>query len=323
MPDAVPSKRSRMHESVDNAIDLYTPQPSLCPHFAEYATACQDAVRKAAPSTSQSALNMLIPLTQFMEWCRQEGLPPDLKATLRPEHVDRYGRFGMPRLSVKGRATRVGALRRVGRAAAPKWWASKAPLFPSVDKRQRQRQRYTREEVAAYWTAAEHQSTAAKRRYFRATLALGLGAGLRASEMVLASPSDLLYDEGVLCIEPPSNTPTTRVVPIRRECVDVLLDLAAATPNEQFAYKAPLLHSDPLARMRDYIEVPAHLPQLSGRRLRDTWLLALLDDRLDMATLTQIAGSLDIRIIEGLLSSITPTSRQRAWAIATGSDTVG
>jgi hypothetical protein len=70
--------------------------------------------------------------------------------------------------------------------------------------------------------------------------------------------------------------------------------------------------------MRNFIEVPANLPPLSARRLRDTWLLALLNDRVDMATLTQIAGTVDIRVIQPLLTSITPDSRERAWATATG-----
>jgi integrase len=116
-------------------------------------------------------------------------------------------------------------------------------VFRSVKKEERRS--YTREEVAAYWTASEHQSTAARRRYFRAALALGLGAGLSASEMVMASPHNLLYDGGHLCIQPPSSEARTRVVPIRRACVEVILDLAATTPNEQFAHKAPLVHSDP------------------------------------------------------------------------------
>jgi hypothetical protein len=82
MSDLAPSKRFLMHQSVENAIDLYTPQKSLCPHFDQYASACQDAVRKCSPPTPQSVLNMLIPLTQFMEWCHQEGCPSTSKRRL-------------------------------------------------------------------------------------------------------------------------------------------------------------------------------------------------------------------------------------------------
>lgn len=303
-----------LHESVENALQLYRPTERRAPHFDDYAEDCRDIIRKVTPLTPRGVVTMFSMLVQLAEWNIAQGVKPDFTKILRPENIDRFVLVGLKHLGDRSRATRLSTLRRLGPAGAPKWWRRGTPK----DRHHPPLEPLPQKTLDSYFWSARLQRFPRHRRFFNALLLLGLGAGLKPVEIAVAKPSDLLYQNGYLAIRAGIAGQPSRVVPIRLEYADQLLALAFDHPNERFCGNFSVRINDPLGRTRTFIDMPAHLPPLNARRLRRTWMVSVLNDGIDLASFLTLAGAPDARSIGELLPFITPAHTATSWAAATG-----
>jgi len=286
----------KSYASPATAIASYKPRANLCPHYPLVADMCREITTAMDPSTARSAINTITALAQLFEWGAQQGMPLDPKLLLRPTTLERWGKDKNGDLANTYRLDQAIRLRSAGRMVVPEEWA---PRRATAWKPKKQPP-YTLDELSRYWFSAHHQTTQKQRRFFIGLLALTLGAGLKSAEVASARPEHLVTIDGVLCLRTGIKDSTARLVPIRLEHIQTLQGLAKEFPDEPFIGNFTVRLDEPLARIRYLIKVPDALPPLKANRLRNTWLVSILDSGVDIPTFLQIAGLQQTRALGDL-----------------------
>ena len=278
------------------ALASYNPRSELCPHWPQVSDVCRQIASDMNPPTARSAINTITALAQLFEWGAQQGMPLDPALLLRPSTLERWGKDKNGDLANTYRLDQAIRLRSAGRMVVPEEWAPKRATAWKPKKQPP----YTLTEQSRYWFSAHHQTTEKQRRFFIGLLALTLGVGLKSTEVASARPEHLVTVEGVLCLRTGVKDSTARIVPIRLEHVEVLRGLAEQFPDEPFIGNFTVRSDNPLARIRYLIKVPDALPPLKANRLRNTWLVSILDSGVDIPTFLQIAGLQQTRALGDL-----------------------
>jgi integrase len=302
-----------IYESIETAIQQFRPDAKRCPNFKLYEDAARDIIRRTNPSTPCVVTNLAVPLCQLIEWALDQGMDLDLDRILRPDSIERFVRVGMPRLSEDSRLNRHASLKRIGRVGAPDWWKPKGPSGAARERLPP----YSDGELRKFWMAADHQLTPLRRRFFRAVMTLCLGAGLKAMEVAMAHPNDVTERDGIVTIRTHYEFDTPRTIPFRDQYVPQLKAMMAANPNEPFVGDFEVRRHGLLARMQ-VLELPGKMPPLQASRLRQTWMVSLLDDNVDVPTFMLLAGITATRALGDLFPYLTPQPHELSWAKAAG-----
>ncbi|WP_158607521.1 hypothetical protein [Flexivirga caeni] len=280
-------------------IDHFSPPPSLlAPDLWEADASTIRAVVAAAAFESPHSARAAIRCTAALfSWAHEMGLSTDPEALFTPDRVDAYV-GSKSSLTVRSRGTYRSMLRRVGRAATVR--APWPPLAEDLGPGAAASTPYTADEVHRFWQAVDAQATKRRRRTMRTILALGLGAGVRTSELVEVTAADISLHEGagVLCL-----TLTDRVTPIRAEYADVVDDLCARNPTGPLI-GAPTSARDRLHRYAKGTEIPMDVPPLKVRRLRSTWAVAVLSSGITISEFNRIAGGVSARTLDMLTQHV-------------------
>ena len=145
---------------------------------------------------------------------------------------------------------------------------------------------YTEVEVAAIRRDVLRQSTPLRAQAGRAIVALGLGAGLDGRWNVHITGTDIVENDGLVTIT--VGDPAERLVVVRDEFADELLDLAAQAGSGRLVAGSTSKNAAAKAAGRVVID-QGHI-SLSAKRLRSSWLLAHLANRTPLTALLQAAG---------------------------------
>lgn len=240
-----------------------------------------------------SAHHCLGTVAHFLAWAHREGLSLDLESIFVPDYVERYCATALRHLATETQSTRRGYLRRVGAACTKKApWPP--PPMPFANNHTIQPP-YSDEEVEALWAAAKSQATDHRERVATAMLTLGLGAGVKPGEMlavtaetVKAHPQDPRLV--VILLE-------DRVVPVRSQHVEHLLDLCDRYPEEPLVGVHKETAKDPLGALRQNVQWPEWLA-FRPARLRTTWMADVLAQNLRISEFMTIAGTVSSKSLE-------------------------
>lgn len=187
-------------------------------------------------------------------------------------------------------------LRKIGTAATSH--APWAPI-PVYDNRRHLTAPYTAGQVEGYWEAARSQATERRTRVLTVMLTLGLGAGLKPSEMLTVSASNQVrrhrdFDDLSLIVL------LDRVVPVLAEYTDPLRALCRAYPEGPLIGEHRTDIKDALGVLRKGIEVPSWLPPLRAPVLRTTWMVTVLQRDVRISEFMEIAGLETLKSLESI-----------------------
>ncbi|WP_454728186.1 site-specific integrase [Cellulosimicrobium protaetiae] len=267
-------------------VRAYTPYSIRADFWAPVAEFTRAVALDLHPSEPRRATESMRTLSQFVVWAHRQGHPLDREAMLSPDVVERYIAVGCTHLAESSRATRRADLRRYSTALTRR--APWAPL-PHQLRAEYTIVPYTPAEVSRLLEVAAQQRTASRRRRLTALLALGLGAGLYPREARDAMTDDLVERHGHLCLVVHSDHP--RTIPISPPYDVTLAQIKEDDPGATIlGFVAKDWDRGPLGHMLEHIERPPDCPDLKTYRLRATWMLAHLDNRVHLNALSQMAG---------------------------------
>lgn len=256
------------------------------------------AVRAVAASDYRSvsaALEALRHTAGFVAWAHRRDMALHVESLFLPEHVEHFVATETRHLSEPARATCRSFLRRVGRNATKK--AAWPPATAPYGKGSHMTPPYSQEEVEGFWAASRSQKDERRTRVLTALLALGLGAGLKPSEVLTVSAEEHIRrhpeDERLLGILLPDRT-----IPVLQQYVPVLRDLCEDYPHGALVGPHNPLSKDPLTVIRKGVEIPAWLPPLRVPRLRTTWMASVLTQDVRISEFLAISGTVSAKSLE-------------------------
>ena len=252
-----------------------------------------EAVGKANYTSAWGAHFAMRTTSVFVSWAVDQHLPLETERVFTPSNVERFCATCAKGLSRRTRANYRSALRSVARAATKKapWPPEPKPYSDHVHLASP----YTEAEVASFWRCAESQATEYRTRILTVMLTLGLGAGLKVSELLAVSADEHVrvhYDDErlwVIALE-------DRTVPVLAPLVPRLQQLCREYPTGPLIGKHQSTAKDPLGTLRRHVEIPSYLPTLTMSRLRTTWM-------------TSVLMQPDVRISEFMLMAGTVSSK--------------
>ncbi|MGP3967409.1 hypothetical protein [Streptomyces sp. 6N223] len=244
-------------------------------------------VAAAAPATSYEVKHLLHAVGRLAVWADGSGLPRDPAVWLRTETIDRFVLSGCADKEGSTAQTYATWLRRtrealvwVERGEAPhvRLSSSRDPHPP-----------YERGELARLRAWADALPGQARRDGL-AMMALGAGCGCTPGELTRMRGSHIRFTHSGKAVL--DKELIGRRVVCRMAWEDVLADLAHTAdtaylfrPRRKVEASKNLVSSWP-ARHRP----SGGLPRLSARRLRSTWIVELLRERIDPAVVAMAAG---------------------------------
>lgn len=139
----------------------------------------------------------------------------------------------------------------------------------------------------------------------RAALALHHGAGLKHNELRFVDESDIEWRDGFFVVRVTEKHTVKSRMPNRVIAVDSayaqwLRELLVEARGETLAHASSGSATyDPLKVIRREIEVPEALPSFDPRRLRNTWLVNMLNRRVPLRAVLTAAGlqTLDLPLL--------------------------
>ncbi|TFC16538.1 tyrosine-type recombinase/integrase [Cryobacterium glucosi] len=262
------------------------------------------AVTDTSAATGRDERSLYPAIVAFVLWCWQSrGTPLDRKRMFRRSVVEEFIHLAMTRYTKGSRATHRATL-----------WLTIETLNPDDLNRSRRpisrsapTKPYSSTEVAQLYSWARSQGTEHRRRDAIALLALGLGAGLAAREILGVRVSDIDTRTGTIQVIVWEGR--QRVVPIRadweRPLRRILSDLQPGDwlfrPGRVSATSGQV--TDFLLRARTELDV-------RPSRMRATWLLEHLRDGTPPQQLLRIAGLKNLAALDKI-ATFTPRTGVR------------
>lgn len=283
--------------------------------WAPVADQVRATVAAAAPATCYDAAHLLYVVGRIAVWADRTGLPRDPGLWLRTETIDGFILLGLAGQEGSSRQTFRTWLRRtrealvwVQRGEAPpvRIAASRLPQPP-----------YEPGELARLKGWAELLPGRARLDGL-ALMALGAGCGLQPGEVPAVRGSDLrVTARGMVVLDAPW---LGRLVTCRAPWEQTLAELAVLAgddyvfrPSRKVEAAKNLVSSWP-ARHRPH----AGLPALAARRLRTTWIVDLLGQRIDPALVADAAGMRSTAALGPYFHWVPPLAPEQAAELLRG-----
>ncbi len=264
--------------TIDNYVAV---MPKL--HWAAIESFVRSTVTALAPNTKGVARNYLAAAAKFSHWVWQTtGADLEPRDVYRPELVRRFVQLEMRDHSDTYRyqtAQRLNILVQLFSEAPTPREAGHTAHTVSV---------YRERDYIAFYNSADVRSTPARRANAHLLLGLGAGAGLRTEEIARTRVRDISSDIAGLTVTVLGKH--ARTVPVRTEWVHSLqLGIDGAHPDD-WAFTGYRLPEYPARIVHQFgIDDPtASTP--SATRLRATWIVGLLNSRIPVNLVLQLAG---------------------------------
>ncbi|MFG1782646.1 hypothetical protein ACGFIU_09410 [Rhodococcus oryzae] len=288
----------------EEIIELYAPNmPER--EWDEIGPFVRDVVRRgfAPTQVARVATSRIGIVTSLVRWALEQGLPLDVEQILHPATVNRYA-VTLPGLSDATRCTRRATLttlsRRITRTAP--WEPPREVLrYP------RPTMPYSGTQVSQLLWWAPRQRSAVRRQGLAAVVAIGVGAGLRAAEMLNVRASDVRRrGEHVIVAVRGSRA---RQVPVRPEYAAAVLEVAERAGGGHL-FRDPVPRVEFVGLLLGRCEVPAGLEPVTASRLRLTWEVAMVQ-AVPLPVFMRMSGLTSPARLSDVLCGIT--QRKRRW----------
>ncbi|WP_411098861.1 hypothetical protein [Streptomyces sp. x-45] len=272
-------------------------------------------VTAVAPATCDIARRLLYVVSRLAVWADSVGLPRDPGLWLRTETIDRFvlsGLAGRPGGTVQSCRC---WLRRTREAVV---WVQRGEAPPIRIKADRSpRPPYEEHELAALRRWVELLPGRARLDGL-ALMALAAGCGLAPGELRAVRGRDLrAMPQGVVLVDAPW---LDRLVACRAEWEEALAELGELA-GEAYLFRpgrkveaAKNLVSSWSLRHRPHVG----LARLEARRLRTTWIVGLLRQRIDPVLIAQAAGMRSAAALGPYFHWVPPLSPEQAAELLRG-----
>ena len=258
------------------------------PYWETIGSFVEAAVTACLPHTNRSPRDLYAAATPMVLWCwRARGTPLEQRRIFRNVMIDQFIHLGMPGAARGSQATLRSTL-----------WRMAEILNPAADPgthrpiaRSAPTQPYTPEQVAELVAWAATQGTAVRRHDARTMLALGLGAGLAARELLEVQTTDVIIDTD-------SSVPQariivwqgrTRVVPVLPHWVAPLIRSLSEVPAGGWVFRSGRRASTP-GQITDFLTRSRSPLDVRPVRMRATWLVDHLTQGTPASEILHISG---------------------------------
>ncbi len=269
------------------AMNQYKPRKISAKRWERIRVFVEDATAIAAPRCAYTQERLLVICSGFVDWAvNQAGLPMRADVVFRREVIARYIDHPQLQLGATTRRTYRAVLVRVSEVILPD--APDVSFKPLTSKESMRP--YTPVEEAQLENWALGQSNSMREHNAMVLLALGMGAGYWAGEILAARVEDFLFDdEGVLATVRGTKA---RVVPLLSKWEPWLRDGLAGRQPGDFVFGNPARQGSHNV-VNEFIQrvgYSAKMPAPQTNRMRATWLVTHLANRTDMRALMRAGG---------------------------------
>lgn len=267
-------------------IESYTPDLPEA-HWAEIATFVRESVNACEQKTPYTARELLVASARHVHWCWQTaGLPLDRDVVFRREVIAEYVAHGCQQMSPASAGNRRSQLLRMSELLlGPQHRTSRLASLPPPDPTSP----YTASEVIALRSWADGQKTTYRRVNCHVLLALGMGAGLSASEVTAVQAQHVHADEDGVLIEVTGARP--RVVPVLAEWEQVLVQVASSAMRPDLFLFRPTREKTHRNLIGNFVDKtsPGRV-RANAQRMRSTWIVTHLSAGTPVTALVEAAG---------------------------------
>lgn len=263
------------------------------------------------PHVSYREAELLLATTRLAHWAAHNDFELDYAVVFSDPVIDGFIRDGLPAHKDASRGTIRSQLRRV-RDVLHGREAPTAEVIQGADPSSP----YSGEELARFAPWAARQKTSDFQRDARTLLALGLGAGLAATEIGEVRRDDVIDDEmGVQVIV---RGDRERAVPVLRGQEKRLRVAAAAVKPGQY-----LIRPGRASTPRNFVSNLVDRGVASGdgpqtNRMRATWLVHHLNSRTPAGLLMEAAGLDSLKGLTRFLPFVEPIDEVAARSLLRG-----
>jgi integrase len=252
------------------------------------------------PQTTYTVTALQAPLTYFVYWAVYVvGCDLDAAIIFDRDLIETYVREALPKSMADGTLRNYRAwITRVAEAINPKM----NPRQPMPLNDRSMGAPYTAEENVALERWATGQPTTYRRMQASTLIALAAGAGLTSSEIARLTRADVTVREsGLVELEVPTGEKTRRVI-VASRYEKVISTQIRDLSNDSFVFlpKRATADGDVISAFVGRTVRPAGTPQVTVRRLRNTWFVTQLTNRVDVLTLMEAAGLQSLETISKL-----------------------
>ncbi|MFD4295076.1 hypothetical protein ACFWPA_16610 [Rhodococcus sp. NPDC058505] len=293
----------------EEIIELYAPRMPEDEWEAIRPFVVEVVRRGFAPTqVAQVAMGRIGMVTSLVRWALDQGLPLDVEQIFHPATVNRYA-VTIGGLSDATRCTRRSTLttlsRRITRAAP---WEPPREALPYP----RSTVPYSGRQVSQLLWWAPRQRSVVRRQGLAAAVALGVGAGLRGTEMLRVRASDIRR-RGEHVIVAVSG-PRARQVPVRPAYAAAVLD-AAKQAGGGHLFRDPVPRVEFVGLLLGRCEVPDGLEPVTASRLRLTWEVAMVQ-AVPLPVFMRMSGLANTTRLAAILAGFAPRKWRRWWTSA-------
>ncbi|WP_285061987.1 hypothetical protein [Frigoribacterium sp. ME-P-080] len=270
---------------ISAVLELYRPIHYREPWFASYVDDMRALIVKSEPKSAAAVQLQFSCLCRLYQFGAANNCDMNSKVLLSPEVLEWFITSRYVSSHPQTRATVRSALRRIGIANDAHVYYGNQPEHQS---RRELAPPYETHHMSGYLEILGKQRTEKRSRFLDSILHLGLGAGLRSTEMRHARPEHVTERAGLVYLHVPGGQP--RSVPVRRSYAAGVLRLAETSTREFLMGISAERSQSAMSTLKDRVEVPDWLPRLSVSRLRTTWMVDALSERVEVKAFLEAAG---------------------------------
>lgn len=245
----------------------------------------KEAIAAAAPTQPRRATTIGSRTALLLSWCFKRGMDLTPEVVFHPDTIDEFISTACGHFTKGTRSTYRSTLLQVGEAyvGAP-LFAPRALPLPTSDPEAP----YTADEISALWGWARGLPTVSMRDGAAVVLAFGLSTGIKAVELNAATAAWIEDTPAGLAVDIPGDR--ARRVPVRKRWEPTMRDaLARAGSGLVFRPERDHVNDRHLSRFLERLP-RGDVPKLSMQRLRVTWIVELLDERVPLQLVADAAG---------------------------------
>jgi integrase len=273
-----------------------------------------DAVAGCADATAYTVDTLNIAASRLTAWCWQTGgMELDRETIFARDTIAHFVAVGLPHSKPAARGNLRSQLLRMsevllGRTVSLRKLGALPPSDPSAP--------YSAAEITSLRNWADAQSTSERRTNARVLNALGMGAGLSASEIGETRIRDIMVDDRGVTVDVTGDR--ARPVPVLRDWEDALIERGASPDRDRYAFREnrtgyfPNLISN-FARRSQWTLV---LPQ--SQRMRATWIVHHLSAGTPVVPLMRAAGVESLEAFTRYVRFVQPLSPETERAALSG-----
>ena len=247
-------------------------------------------------------------VSYFFAWAVQNGYTSERDALLNEQVIGDYIRHGCKHVSAGSKSSYRSDLRSVMRAAGSE--LDQAHRFQRIASRT-VRAPYTVEECSQLINTINYQPRYGNRRRLQACSALGLGAGIDSADLMEMRAGDIT-DHGEDGIEIRVRGRMPRTVWQLHEYEEILrTGIQGLGPRTLVLTGTSLASKNSVNKLNSQIvHTGRHPLKLEQARIRNTWLLRLLQAPVPLGLVMQVAGLKSARTLADLVTYVSETQEK-------------